>query len=686
MKKLTLFLQQHSQILYNLFLFAVAALAVLYVLPEHGRLKYDYELGQPWLHEDLEAPFNYPLYKSSADIRAERQAWEKNFPFYFSLRERIEAQAFSLWSERASDLAKQVNLDLDTLYRLGDAALSPIFEKGVVDMPVQNNAQNRIWYLARGGVFQTVDPNAFLTSEEAFTTLTLSLDSIKDSTYQAILRVNLPDFIRPNIVFNNDLTQQRKNEYIRAISPTEGLITEGDMIVYSGQVIDEQIEQRLDSYRRTLEGTDDPTSIWLVRGGHFALIVIILWMMYLFLQQFRPQILVNNNSLTLILVSMVGMVLLADFVIRFNSDLLYITPFPIVPIILRSFYDTRLALFVHLMVILMVGLVAPNSFEFIFLQFTAGIYSIVSVTGLYRRAQLFLASAKITIVYILGYFAFTLIRGDVDDTSHLYQYGYFALNGLLSVMAYPLIFLFEKLFGQVSDVTLLELGDTNSPLLRELRLKAPGTFQHSLQVGNLAESVIDEIGGNTLLTRTGALYHDIGKMLNPLYFVENQTTGINAHDELEAIESAKMIVGHVQEGIVLAKNRRIPDMVIDFIRTHHGTARVEYFYRSHLRSLQENNEDMTQEIESQFRYPGPKPFSKETAVMMMADTVEAATRSLNRPTADDISNMVDKLIDNQQTEGQFDNANITLGEISRARQILKKKLMSIHHLRVEYPE
>lgn len=686
MKKFTLFLQKHYQLLYNFFLFIVATIAILYVLPEHGRLKYDYEVGQPWLHDDLEAPFNYPLYKSKSDLREERQAWEQSYPLYFNNLEKIRTESEQLWKDRATTLAQQTGLGTDSLYQTGERILDHVFDQGIVDAPAQSSPKNRIWYIARDGVFQSIDPSSLLNSEEAFSIIELTIDSVQDSSYRYILAQNLPDFIRPNIIFNNELTQQRKNEYIASISPTEGLISEGEVIVYSGQVVDEEIEQRLNSYRRTLEGTDDPTSIWQVRGGHFLLIIIILLMLYLFLKQFRPGILENNNSLTLILANMVGMVLLADFVIRFDADLLYITPFPIVPIILRSFYDTRLALFVHLMVIMVVGLVAPNSFEFIFLQFMAGIFSIVTATGLYRRAQLFLASAKITIIYMVGYFAFTLIRGDVSDVDHLYQYGYFALNGILSVMAYPLIFLFEKLFGQVSDVTLLELGDTNSPLLRDLRLKAPGTFQHSLQVGNLAESVIDEIGGNTLLVRTGALYHDIGKMKNPLYFVENQTTGINAHDELEPIESAKMIVSHVQEGIVMAKNKRVPDMVIDFIRTHHGTTRVEYFYRNHLRRLQENDEEMTPEIAKLFQYPGPKPFSKETAVMMMADTVEAATRSLNRPTAEDISNMVDKLIDNQQQEGQFDNANITLGEISRARQILKKKLMSIHHLRVEYPE
>lgn len=686
MKNITLFLQKHSQIIYNIFLFVIATVAILYVLPEHGRLKYDHEVGQSWLHNDLEAPFSFPIYKSRDELAEEKSRWESSYPLYFRRDQAEEQKSISEAIEEFQRLPQETATKFASDSLTAAEILQLLYKRGVAINPTVTSPETRIWYVADNGVFEVVDPDEFLSPDEVPLWVDEQLESIESADRRIIIRnLVLQSFI-PNIRFNNDLTQRRKEQHLANISPTVGMISQGEVIVHNGQIVDEQVEKRILSYKRSLEGTEDETAIWQVRLGHFLLIVLVLLMVYLFLQQFRSSILQNSNSLTLILVNMVGMVLLADFILRINPNLIYLTPFPIVPIILRSFYDTRLALFVHIMVIVLVGLVAPNSFEFIFLQLMAGIFSIVTATGLYRRAQLVTASAKVTGVYIVSYFAFTLIRGDVTDSEHLTQYGYFTLNGLLSVVAYPLILLFEKVFGQVSDVTLLELGDTNSPLLRQLRDLAPGTFQHSLQVGNLAESVIAEIGGNTLLVRTGALYHDIGKMKSPLYFVENQTTGINAHDDLDPIESAKIIVGHVQEGIVLAKSKRIPDAIIDFIRTHHGTSRVEYFYRSHIRELQENEEEITKEQEKAFRYPGPKPFSKETAVMMMADTVEAATRSLNRPTADDISNMVDRLIDNQQSEGQFDNADITLGEISRARQILKKKLMSIHHLRVEYPE
>lgn len=684
MKKLTLFIQKHYQILFNLFLFAIASLCILYVLPNQGRFKYEYEIGQPWLHDDLEAPFSYPLYKSKEQLRIETEAWDQSYPLYLVNNKDLESLSIQKWNETLGRLPLDSTYNSSVALKRGNHFLTELYEEGVLSPPAVNGARERIWYLSNRGIYQQIDPDEFITPQSANTLLIQWMDTLSNPGLKRVLAANLPDLIRPNIEFDADLTTRRKNEYLSNMSKTEGLVNEGEVIVYSGQVVDQKVEQRISSYRKTLEGSSNATSGWMVISGHLVLVVVVLTMLYLFLKQFRPQILENSNSLTLVLVNLVGMVLLADLVISFDASLVYITPFPIVPIIMRSFYDTRLALFIHWMVIMIVGLVAPNSFEFIFLQFMAGVFSIVTVTGLYRRSQLFMASAKITGIYIVAYFAFTLIRGDVSNSAHLYQYGYFALNGLMSVMtAFPLIFMFEKLFGQVSDLTLLELGDTNSPLLRELRLKAPGTFQHSLQVGNLAESVIDEIGGNSMLVRTGALYHDIGKMLSPIYFVENQQTGINPHDDLDPLESAQIIVNHVKEGIILAKQKRIPDTIVDFIRTHHGTTKVEYFFRKY---QSEHEGEISAETAEKFQYPGPKPFSKETAVLMMADTVEAATRSLVRPTAEQLSGMVDKLINHQQELGQFDNANITLSEISRARQILKKKLMSIHHLRVEYPE
>ena len=362
-----------------------------------------------------------------------------------------------------------------------------------------------------------------------------------------------------------------------------------------------------------------------------------------------------------------------------NNKLIFLMPFCLLPIIMKAFFDTRLALFTHLIAIIIIGFIVPNSFEFIYLQLMAGIVSILSVLQMYRRAQLFLSAAKIIGIYFIAYFAMALTQEGSIDNINWMNFVLFAGNGALTLFAYPLIFACEKIFLLVSDISLLELSDTNSPLLRELAQKAPGTFQHSIQVANLAEEGILEIGGNALLIRAGALYHDIGKIKNSQFFIENQISGINPHDDLSFEESADVIIKHVKNGINLAKEKNLPDELIDFIRTHHGTTMVGYFYKQYVSSFPDELE-----AAEKFTYPGPKPFSKETAVLMMADSVEAAARSLKSPTLEDIDILVEKIINNQIDNNQFVNADITMKSITQIKKLFKKKLQSIHHVRVEY--
>ncbi|MEN8799605.1 MAG: HDIG domain-containing metalloprotein, partial [Flavobacteriaceae bacterium] len=321
----------------------------------------------------------------------------------------------------------------------------------------------------------------------------------------------------------------------------------------------------------------------------------------------------------------------------------------------------------------------PNSFEYIFLQIIAGIVTILTVSELYKRANLFISVGQITLIYMVGYFAFYVIQEGSLDQINLYTFGFFLLNGMITLFAQPLIYVYEKIFGLISDVSLLELSDTNSRLLKELANKAPGTFHHSLQVANLAEASANEIGANAMLVRVGALYHDIGKMNKPAYFTENQVTNINPHDDLQPRESARIIIDHVIEGIEIARQNRLPDRVIDFIRTHHGTTNVYYFYKK--------QQDSGGEVkESDYRYPGPIPFSKETAILMMSDAVEAASKSLKNPTYTIIDEFVEKIVSGQMNALQFLNADITFKEIQSVKKVLKQKLTNIYHLRVEYPE
>jgi putative nucleotidyltransferase with HDIG domain len=375
------------------------------------------------------------------------------------------------------------------------------------------------------------------------------------------------------------------------------------------------------------------------------------------------------------------MVFIASITARFDEISFYIIPFTILPILLRTFYDERIAVFIHVITILVIGFIAPNSYEFVFLTITAGIVAIFSLTNLYRRSRFFLSAFLVVITYCIAYFGISVVQEGSFSQIEWKNFGYFGINGVLILISFQLIYVFEKTFGFLSDTTLMELSDTNQPLLRSLAEIAPGTFQHSLQVANLSEEAIYRIGGNPLLIRTGALYHDIGKMYNPVYFIENQTKGINPHDNLEFEESARIIIGHVSEGVELAKKNKLPKAIIDFIRTHHGTSTVQYFYRSYIKKYPEKDVDLTE-----FSYPGPKPISKEMAVFMMADSVEAASRSMQEYSQESISALVEKIITIQLNGGQFEEATITFRDIKKVKEVFNIRLRNIYHARISYPK
>ena len=403
-------------------------------------------------------------------------------------------------------------------------------------------------------------------------------------------------------------------------------------------------------------------------------------MLFVFLAIYRYDIYSDNSKILLILMQILIMSGIFIWALKLKLFSLYLVPFCIVPIIMRIFFDTRLSLFIHIIIILILGVVAPNPFEFVYLQIITGMVAIYSVIDLRNRSQLFISVGFILLAYSVSYLSFAFLHEGELEKIEWVNLGWFGGNALLTLFAFPLIYIYERLFGFVSEVSLMELSDLNTPLLRDLSLKAPGTFQHSLQVANLAQAAIYQIGGNSLLVRAGALYHDVGKMNMPLYFIENQSTQVNPHDELPFEESAKIIISHVIKGVELAKKHNLPEQVIDFIRTHHGTTVVQYFYQSFLKNYPDKIVD-----EEDFKYRGPLPYSKETAVLMMADSVEAASRSLKNVDKEAIEKLVDNIIDSQIEQNQFINCEITFRDITRIKKIFKKMLMSIHHVRVEYP-
>jgi putative nucleotidyltransferase with HDIG domain len=396
------------------------------------------------------------------------------------------------------------------------------------------------------------------------------------------------------------------------------------------------------------------------------------------LEVFHKTIAASTRSLVLILINVLLFIGLTSFITSQGVYNVYLIPYCIVPIVLLAFFGIRIAIMTHLLVIFLCGLIVANPFEFILLQTFAGFTAVLSMVRLRYISQFFISAMLIFFAYSALYLGITFIKTSVIKDVEWQGLEWFAGNFILTLIAYPLVYVNEKVFGFLSDIRLLEFADVNNKVLKDLFLRAPGTFQHSLQVSNLVESILDRIGGNALLGRVGALYHDIGKVYNPQFFTENQKAGVNPHENLDELESAEIIIAHVTQGIELAQKNNIPKKIIDFIRTHHGTTRVEYFYRNYI--LDHKDVD-----EAGFRYPGPKPFSKETAVLMMADSVEAASRSLQNPDDKQIDTLVDKIIDAKMQDNQFENASITIQEINAARRILKNLLKSIYHIRIQYP-
>ena len=488
------------------------------------------------------------------------------------------------------------------------------------------------------------------------------------------------DIVKPNVRFNKLLTQASVEERLSQLKLVRGRVDKQTLIISKGEVVQGDKYDILKSLESEYESQvlSDSNYYWIL-SAYTVLVSLALLMLLLFMKKYRLEVFENNTKVTFIFFNIVLMVFLTTLVVNYNSSYIYVVPLCILPLILKAFFDARLGLFTHVITVLLLGFVVANNYEYMFLQIIAGIVTILTVSELYKRANLFISVGQITLIYIISYFAFYVIHEGSIDNLQWETFLLFVLCGLATLFVQPLIYVYEKVFGLVSDVSLLELSDTNSKLLKELSEKAPGTFHHSLNVANLAEAAANEIGANAMLIRVGALYHDIGKMVNPTYFTENQSTGINPHDELSPKESAQIIINHVIDGIELAKKNNLPDRVIDFIRTHHGSSVVYYFYNKQVES------NLAFDA-SDFSYGGPKPFNKETAILMMCDSVEAASKSLKEPNSTKINNFVDAIVSKQMDTEQFLNATITLKEIQSIKKVLKHKLANMYHLRIEYPE
>jgi len=498
----------------------------------------------------------------------------------------------------------------------------------------------------------------------------------------SMMQMVISQSLLQNIFYAESKSNLEQKELIKGILPNQGLVQKGELIISTGELVTPEKYQELISLKNDYEKDLASSDAWMyVISGVIVLISMLFLVQLLFMRFVKTTFYDELKYVVLVLFTQLLFVLFSDFIFEYYSDWSYMIPFALLPILISAFLDAGAAIVIYLITLILISFYAPNSFEFFLTQTVAGLIAIFSVRNLSKRADLFRGVVFVFLAYMVIYVGMLLAQEGSFEHFSIRMTGNLAVSATLIMLAFPLIFLYEKLFGIITQLTLLELSNTNNPLLRDLSIKAPGTFQHSLQVANLAAEALYEIGGDAQLARTGALYHDIGKMNNPLYFVENQTSGYNPHDELGFEESARIIISHVLDGIEMARKHQLPEKIIDFIRTHHGTRRVEYFYR--LEKKLNPGMDIDQ---SEFTYHGPAPFSRETAVVMMADSVEAASRSLAQPDEQKISDLVDNIIKSLMDDGQFMNANITMKEISSVRKVLKRKLMNIHHARIAYPD
>ncbi|RBW61946.1 phosphohydrolase [Tenacibaculum sp. E3R01] len=687
MNKIINKLYKNNAIIYKVLLFLITATAIVYLFPKGGQFKYDFSSGKPWQYDNLYAPFDFAIHKSEKEIEVEKEVLLNEAKKYFVYDEAIKQEVALEFKEQLKKIKPSDSLVIDdvvVIAKRGRSIINLIYQYGFIDSgSIVKYASNsdEIIVLRKGNSIEDVLFSKFIESKEVLPTINSKIQDLSQFKQQLILSV-IANVVRPNVSFDEKFTNKGKEEALKNISYTKGKVSKGALIILKGDIVEGKRYNVLKSYQLASQSTiwSKSNYNWIV-FGYAVLVSLALLMLLLFLLRYRNDIYNDNNKVTFIFFNVFIMILVQTMVVKTNSDYLYVVPLSILPIVLKAFFDARLGLFTHVLTVLLLGFIVPNSFEFIYLHIIAGIVTILTVSELYKRANLFISIGQITLIYMLTYFAFSIIKeGNADKISVLY-FGLFAANGLLSFLAVFFIYFYEKVFGLVSDVTLLELSNTNSKLLRELNEKAPGTFQHSMQVANLAEAAANEIGANSMLVRTGALYHDIGKMVNPMYFTENQSTGVNPHNDLSAKDSARIILDHVIKGIEIAKKNNLPDRIIDFIRTHHGTNVTYYFYKKEL----ENNPNTEVDIKK-FQYQGPIPFSKETAILMMCDAAEAASKSLKEPTAQSIDNLIDKIIEKQKNDNQFRNSDITFREIEKIKKIIKNKLMNIYHLRVEYPD
>ena len=671
----------YKNLIYKSLIFIATVSVIVYFLPNEGKFNYQFDINKPWKYGLLQASFDFPIYKNDLQVQKEQDSILADYQPYFQIDKEAEKNVLSKLREDYNKTLRH-SLPGTDYVRYIERTLKALYEDGII-------AGNDLKRMEEDSIIaiRLVDKNVatsrfidqLYTVKEAYEYL-LNADTTHYKK-KILQQCNLNDYITPNLVYDEEKSEAAQKDLLSNISWANGFVLNGQKIIDRGEIVDEQTYNILESLRKEWEKRSDSVQEKrLTLAGQILYVGIFLFCFMAYLELFRADYYERKGTLTLLFALIVFFPVLSSIIVEQNLSSIYVVPFAMIPIIVRVFLDSRTAFMAHVTIILLCSITLRFPHEFILLQVVAGMVAIYSLRELSQRSQLLRTALVVFISYALLYFAFELIHEDDLTKLNTRMYIYFMINGILLLFAYPLLFLLEKIFGFTSDVTLVELSNINNSLLREMSEVAPGTFQHSLQMANLAAAAANKIGGKSQLVRTGALYHDIGKMVNPAFFTENQS-GVNPHKSLSYEQSAQVIISHITDGLKLAEKHNLPKVIKDFISTHHGRGLTKYFYISY------KNEHPDEEVDQEkFRYPGPNPFTKEQAVLMMADSVEAASRSLPEYTEESISTLVDKIIDTQVSEGYFKECPITFKDIATVKALFKEKLKTMYHTRISYPE
>ena len=675
----------HSyQLIFRVLAFLVALFLVVWQMPRTVKFKYEYQKMRPWQYESLYAPFNFPIYKTAEQLKMEEEASLKDFYPIFVFDANISKnnkiamlQDFeNQWY--GSDEDKAANkIVLEKIY-------DTIENKGIITniSTIELKPESMI-DVVRDRVVKTKAFRDFYTMKTATEFVSDYLANLDAGVDKSLINKLLLAYLNQNVIYSEDLTKQSEEQALAAISLTFGMVQKDELIISEGELITDEKYNIINSLRKEYDAMNSDSSFFnrnFNLYGQIVIVSLVFFFLFIAIKLMRPELLKESRSINMILVMMLLMILPSFIIIKHVPDMIFLMPVTILAMLLVTFFDSRVAIYIQTLTLFVISLAVPNSYQYFVIQFFVSLVAIFVLANKTSRSKYFFTSAMVFVAYIVLKVGIALIFDAGLENVSWNDVGIFAMNALFTMLSLPLVFLFERLFGFVTDMTLLELSNTNTPLLRRLASEAPGTFQHVMQVADLCEEALFAIGGNMLLARTGAMYHDIGKIKNPLYFTENQSSKYNMHEDMSYQESAYIIIQHVIDGIEICRKYHVPEQIIDFVRTHHGTRRTEYFYQMAVRESIDGYVD-----ESDFRYHGPTPFTKETAVLMMADSVEAASRSLADKTEESINKLVDGIIDKQIADKQFDNANLTFRDITTIKKVFKKKLKNIYHVRIAYP-